>query len=402
MIRGQRHLLKPTPAQELLLRKAAGVSRFVWNWALAIRNTHTRLFRNRPNYNPLGAFQLQKHWNKIKGKRYPWAKEVSKHGPENVILGLEKAFLKYARRVADYPKFKKKDKAPLAFCAGRNPGDFRFIGKRVHIPKIGYIKVTSIPRWSNGRLVEGRIKHRAGRWWLSLTWELPDPLPLPPGRPKCGIDLGLNTFATIYSGGKIQEKILSPKPYAKAKRKIRLASKRLSRRVVGSKRREKAKIRLGRIHERIRNIRDNFLHQTTTRLVNQYGFLVLEDLAVDLFLRGRLAGSFIDVAMGKFRYQIRYKATTAGSLFFVVNRLFPSSKRCSNCGAIRGKLSLSERVFSCHNCEFTVCRDENAAINLERVPVDDGEFTLAETDKQASRKATRRRSKKRECLELPT
>jgi putative transposase len=183
----------------------------------------------------------------------------------------------------------------------------------------------------------------------------------------------------------VVEELAPPKPYAKAKRKLQRIQRRLSASVKGSNRSKRKRLQLAKAHERIANIRGDFLHGFTSKLVNRFGVVVLEDLSVKGMAGGMLAGTIQDLGFAEFRRQVEYKAEAAGTKVVIADRFYPSSKTCSHCGAIREKLELSERVFHCE-CGFVAGRDENAAINLEKLGQSMPEVTRGETGGSPARK----------------
>ncbi len=392
MMRGQKILLRPTVRQELTFRGAAGLNRFAWNWAVALLRRHYEMFgRGKKGYRIPTSYDLIGHWNKIKARRFPWVREYSKLIPETAFDSLWKAykaaFAKLRRTgVWHPPKFHKKSHGQPSFPVGRRGvKSLSVSGLRIRIPKVGFVRFVGKLRWPTGDRFNSRVKFSAGRWWLSINYELPDPPQLATDRPTCGVDLGCKTFATVSSGGVITDEIAPPKPYAKTKRKLRRLQRRLRRRQKGSRGHGKAKLAVGKCHQRIARVRENFLHQLTSRLTKTYGTIVLEDLDIAALGRSWLSGTIRDLGMGKFRLQIEYKAKATGTKVVFANRWYPSSKTCSKCGVVKKELPLSERTFTCE-CGWSADRDHNAAMNLEQLPQDMRKVTPVETGVSSARK----------------
>lgn len=393
MIRAQRILLKPTAEQRKLFAGAAGLSRFAWNWALALRKRHYAMFGKRKDYRRPSAFALMKHWNKIKDRRFPWVRGYSKYIAEESFKNLHQAYqtffsgLKKGQR-SGLPKFHQKGANESFQVVPCSHKPMTRKADRFNIPRIGFVKCQTELRWPNAKQVNGRIKLKAGRWWLTLSYDLPDLPKLPPDRPPCGIDLGCKTFATVSSHQEIVAEVAPPKPYAKTKRRLRRLQKVVSRRKKGSANRKKAILRLARQHERVANIRDNFLHQFTSRLVKRYGTIVLEDLSVKGLMAGMLAGTISDLGFGELRRQVEYKAEAVGTKVILAPRFYPSSKCCHECGEINETLTLKTREWTCPGCHTTHDRDHNAAFNLEslhnQLPASSGKVTPAETGSSSS------------------
>lgn len=397
MFRSQKLLLKPTKEQERLFRGSAGLNRFAWNWAVALLRRHFEMFgrgsdgKRRKGYRSPSALTLGKFWNKIKDRRFPWVRGYSKLIPQASFDAVQKAYKAAFARLKrtgkwNPPRFHRKG-VKESFQASDGSDQLRRVGQRLNIPRIGYVKCVTPIRWPDGKKRTARVKLVAGRWWLTIAYDLPDPKPLPKRRPACGIDLGCKTFATVASKGVIVEELAPPKPYAKAKRKLRRMQRRLSRRVKGSNRRGKARLAVAKAHQRIANIRDNFLHQLSCRIVKRFGTVVLEDLSVQGLARGFLAGTIRDMGFGEFRRQVEYKAEAAGTKVIFADRFYPSSKKCHKCGFVREELDLSERVLWCL-CGEIIDRDHNAALNLEKIGRGSPKSTRGESGGSGSRKAS--------------
>jgi putative transposase len=176
-----------------------------------------------------------------------------------------------------------------------------------------------------------------------------------------GVDLGLSSFAALSDGTKIDP----PKPLAKKLRLLKRRSKQLSRKQKGSNNSEKAALRLARLHRKIKNLRWDFLHKFTTWLARTKPVIVVEDLSVRGLSRGWLSRSVADVGWGTFLRMLEYKAKWYGATLIVAPRSFPSTRLCSRCGHLNGKMPLSQRVFRCEACGLEMDRDLNAALNLK-------------------------------------
>lgn len=174
-----------------------------------------------------------------------------------------------------------------------------------------------------------------------------------------GIDLGLKDFAVLSDG----TRIAPPKFYRKAERKLRRAQRQLSRKQKGSKNRDKARHRLNRVHTKIRNQRQDWLHKLTTELVQKYDGLCIENLNLKGMAKTKLSKLVLDAAPGEFRRQLEYKAVWYRKHLVVIGRYFPSSKLCRECGTIHTALTLSDRVWAC-GCGAVHDRDLNAALNI--------------------------------------
>ena len=205
------------------------------------------------------------------------------------------------------------------------------------------------------------ISRRGGRWYAALTVERDEPVKKALKGGAVGIDLGVKTLATLSDGTVIP----NPHHLQADERRLKRAQKALSRKTKGSKRRAKARERVARIHARITNRRNDTLHKLTTMLAQTYSDISIEDLNVAGMVKNHhLAKAVQDASFSELRRQLEYKTARTGAKLHFVDRWYPSSKTCSNCGSVKAKLSLSERTYKCEHCGLVIDRDLNAAINI--------------------------------------
>lgn len=218
-------------------------------------------------------------------------------------------------------------------------------------------------RVDGARILRISVSRHGGRWYASLTVERADHhVPTTPKGGSVGIDLGVKELATLSDGTVIH----NPRALDSNLKRLKRAQRSLTRKVKGSNRRCKARTRVARLHARVANLRHDMLDKTTTMLARTYADISIEDLNVAGMVRNhRLARSVEDAAFAEFRRQLEYKTAQTGARLHVVDRWYPSSKTCSNCGTVKAKLSLSERVYHCDKCGFVIDRDLNAAINIQ-------------------------------------
>ena len=287
------------------------------------------------------------------------------------------------------PRFKKKQTARRSFRL-RNKGTgikpaIR-LGERgtrsVRLPKLGVIAVRECTRKLRRMLGKGRAKiwfatvsqRTGGHWRVTLNVEAaelhagrrhdPSHQPAP-----VGIDRGLSTFAVLADGeGQELERLESPRPLREALPKLRRRSRPLSRKQKGSRNRYRARVRLSQLHQRIADVRKDFVHRTSTRLVKTHGHLVLERLCISGLIRSRLSRAIADSAWALFATLVGYKASWYGAVLTVADRFYPSTRRCSACGVTGAELPLSERRFRCGSCGHEADRDTNAAACLAQYP----------------------------------
>ncbi len=220
------------------------------------------------------------------------------------------------------------------------------------------------------RIRSATLSHQRGRWHVSLSVELPDPVPVErTGGRVVGVDLGITSLAVLSTG----EVVPNPRHLTGVLVALRRAQRMVSRRrgpdrrtrQEPSNRWRKAQARVSRLHTRVANQRRDGLHKLTTRLVAEHDVIVIEDLHVAGMVRNRrLARHLAGLGMGELRRQLTYKTADAGVRLVVADRWYPSSKTCSDCGAVKAKLPLSERTYTCASCGLCLDRDLNAARNL--------------------------------------
>ena len=367
--RSHKIALEPTADQERQFRRAAGVARFTWNWALAEWKVWYKGAK-RPS-----AMALKKHFNAIKGELFPWVYDSPRDANAQPFANLDKAYKRFFAGDAKYPKFKKKGKCRDAFYVANDK--FHVEGDVITLPRVGKVKMREALRFG-GKVVCATVSRTANRWFVSISVEVDLPVIASENQARrAGVDLGVKNLATVASQG--DETIIEgPKPLRAALRRLRRLNRSLSRKAKDSKNREKARLRLARCHARIANVRADALHKLTTRLVRTYGCVVIEDLGVKGMLRnGKLARVISDMGFGEFRRQLDYKQTLSQGDIIVADRWFPSSRRCRKCDVVSVGLTLKDRVFRCENvaCGHVEDRDVHAARNLERYPGLPGNLT---------------------------
>ncbi len=354
MILAHKIRLNPTPEQEVYFRKAVGTARFVYNWGLA---EWTRMYQagERPT-----VFKLKKKFNTIKRDQFPWALEVTKCAPEGVFMNLGKAFKNFFNGTAKYPRFKKKGRRDSFYLANDK---FRVEGKCIRIPKLGWVKMQEVLRFS-GKILSAVVSRVGGKWFVSISVELEQLPPPCKSHASVGVDLGIQTLATL-SNGKTWD---NPRALKVHERRLKQLQRQLGKKQIGSKNRRKARLKLAKQYENIVNIRRDAAHKLTSSLVSHFDIISIEDLYVNGMLKNhRLAKHLADAAFGKIRRQLMYKSALYGNTLNIIDRFFPSSKQCSHCGSINTELTLTDRTYVCKECGMKTDRDVNAAINIDKV-----------------------------------
>lgn len=259
-------------------------------------------------------------------------------------------------KTAGVPKFKKKgirDSFTLE-------GAVKILGNnKIQVPVIGVLK--TYERLPQVLIKSCTISRQADRWFISFRFDVEKQNS--EQTDVIGVDLGVKNLATFSTG----EVITGAKSYKKYETKLSRMQWLNRNKVIGSANWKKAQTQIARLHRKIANIRKDTLHQTTTLLAKNHGVVVIEDLNVSGMMANRkLANAIQDMGFYEFRRQLSYKCELYGAKLVLVDRWFPSSKTCSNCGTKKEALGLDERVFECGQCGFVIDRDLNAAINLTK------------------------------------
>ena len=371
MIRGHVIRLDPTVKQANALARAAGVSRFTYNWALAEWDRQYRA-GEKPS-----AAKLKKQFNSIKGEAFPWVYESPRDANSQPFADLGQAFSNFfascsgkrkGPRIA-HPTFRKRG-VHDSFYVSNDKFAFRRRGKRgvVRLPVIGDVRTFEHLRFQ-GKVMSGRVYRQADHWFIAVNVDVSvESTQHVHLHEIVGVDLGLKT-AVVTSRGEAMD---APKPLKRHLRQLRRAARVLSRREKGGKNRAKARAHVARLHQRISNVRKDFWHKLTTYLCRENQTAVIEDLSMAFMVRNKkLARAAADVGLGMFKPMLLYKALALGGTVVVADRFFPSTQRCSRCGNIRTgdeKLVLNDRMYRCVACGLVEDRDLNAALNLEQYP----------------------------------
>jgi len=344
--------LVPTPEQETYFKKACGINRFSYNWALAKWNEDYEAGL-KPNAN-----KLDKEFNKIKKTEYPWTAEVTKNASQRAILNVGTAFKRYFKKEGGKPKFKKKYGSKDSFYLANT--EIKLDGKKVRVPKLGWVKMREELRFK-GEIQNAVVSRSAHKWHIAIAVKTYEEYEEKPDKPATGVDLGISALATLSNGVKIE----GPKPYKHLERRLARLNRRMHKKKLGSNNRRKAKEKVARLHDKIACIRNDALHKLTHYLTDNFGKIAIENLNVAGMVKNRrMAKSIMDMGWGEFKRQLDYKAVLKFCEIGKVDRFFPSSKMCSGCGNIKKDLTLNDRVYRCGKCGLVIDRDMNAAINI--------------------------------------
>ncbi|MEA5518832.1 RNA-guided endonuclease TnpB family protein [Limnoraphis robusta] len=352
-----RYRFYPTSEQEDLLRRTLGCVRLVYNKALATRTQAWYERKERVGYSQTSSMLTE--WKKE--KELDFLNEVSCVPLQQGLRHLQTAFTNFFAGRTKYPNFKKKRNGGSAEFT---KSAFKFKEGQVYIAKC---KEPLLIRWSrqlpkNCKPSTITVKlDSSGRWFVSLRIDDPTDHQLKPVDKKVGIDLGITSLLTTSDGVKVS----NPKHFNNLHKKLRLAQKSLSRKTKDSKNREKARVKVAQIQAKITDARRDHTHKLTTQLIRENQVIVVEDLAVKNMVKNhKVARAISDANWGEIVRQLTYKADWYGRELIKIDRWFPSSKRCSNCGYIAERMPLNIREWDCPKCNSHHDRDINASINI--------------------------------------
>ena len=354
--RAYRFRFYPTPEQELILARTFGCARFAYNHMLRLRSDAWMQHQERVGYHETSAALTALK----KTPEHVWLNEVSSVPVQQALRHLQTAFANFFAKRARYPQFKRKD-GPQS--AEYTTSAFKWDGQSLKLAKMD---APLAIRWSRTIPKAAKvttvtvIRDAAGRYFVSLLCD--DAVAAKPvAQGKVGIDLGLTHFAILSSC----EKIAAPNTFRRNQEKLAKLQRRLAKKAKGSNRRKKAKLKVAKLHAKIADSRRDFLHKLSTRLINENQVIAVESLSVSNMLKNRcLSKSISDAGWSEFLRQLEYKAKWYGRELVGIDKWYPSSKRCSDCGYTMPKMPLNMRQWTCPECGSIHDRDVNAARNV--------------------------------------
>ncbi len=386
---GKKIRLLPTPEQEIVFWKSAGVARWAYNYFLAEQERVYQEYldngKNGQRYVKEG--EVRKYINNVlKKTTHTWLAEVGSNVMKQAVKDANEAYQRYFKGLSEKPRFKTKHKSEPKFYVNyeslkRKPNGFQ--GEKLGIVKTAE-HLPKLPKGAN--YSNPRISFDGKYWYLSVGYEIPEKEE-ELTEESLGIDLGVKELA-VCSNGKRYKNINKTKRVRQLEKKLRREQRKLSRKmeaniksykVIGKKRypiwkkplkeckniqKQNKVIRL--LHRKLTSIRNNYLHQKTTEIVKtKPSRIVMENLNVKGMMKNRhLSKAIAQQKFYEFKRQIKYKCKLRGISFVEVDRYYPSSKKCSCCGSIKKDLKLSDRIYRCEKCGLVIDRDYNASINL--------------------------------------
>ena len=381
MLKSFKTEINPTLRQRIKINKTIGTCRYIYNFYLS---------HNKALYDKGEKFMSGKSFSVWLNNEYlpnnpdkVWIKDVySKAVKKSIEDGCD-AFTKFFKHQSCYPKYKKKDKSDVKmYFVKNNPRDCTCERHRVKIPTLGWVRLKEkgyIPTSKDGYIIKsGTISFKAGRYYVSVLIEMPENEKPVLNNLGMGIDLGVKDFA-VCSNGKIYKNINKSSHIRKLEKKLKREQRRLSREYESIKKSKnnlkggatrqnirKQKLKVQKLHHKLDCIRTDYVNKTVSELVKTKPmWITLEDLNVKGMMKNRhLSKAVAQQKFFEFRTKLTTKCKEYGIELRLVDRFYPSSKLCHNCGCIKSNLKLSDRTYTCSECGYTADRDFNASLNL--------------------------------------
>lgn len=351
MLKAIKGRIYPTKEQRQIIDQTFGCSRFVFNKILERQITN-----HEKGEKFVGKYGMCKWLTELKDEN-PWLKEVDSRPLQKSVFALESAYKAFFREGKGFPKFKSR-KGRQSYTTN---SALKAALHTIKVPKMASIKCKGkfpddlIPK-------QITISKVAGRYYASVLYDdgQPEPKPVAP-KTFVGIDMGIKDFAILSNGIKIP----NPKYLKKSERRLKFLQRQLSKKAKGSNRRSKARLKVSRQHEKVKNQRLDNIHKTTTAIAKQFDYVAIEDLSIKNMVKNHnLAKAISDCGWFEFRRQLEYKCRWRGKTLKVIGRFEPSSKTCSACGFVNHNLTLKDREWVCSECHTLHDRDINAAVNI--------------------------------------
>ena len=349
----------PTKEQEEFLIKTFGCVRFVYNKMLTERNDTYQLLKDNK-----ALLKKQKFPTPAKYKvEFEFLNEVDSLALANAQMNLQAAFSNFFSGKARFPKFKTR-RSRQAYTTNMVNGNIKLLDGSIKLPKLKPLRMKQHREILSHHMIKSCTISRSvtGKYHISILPEYEHQPKKKEIKEVVGLDFAMNGLFVESEKGK---KANYPRFYRRAEEKLVKEQRILSKKTKGSSRREKQRIKVARLHEKVANQRRDFLHKQSWRLANRYDCVVIEDLNMKGMSQAfRFGKSVADNGWGMFTRFLAYKLGDQGKRLVEIDKWFPSSKMCSECGHVRDTLFLSERTYSCE-CGFVADRDWNAAINIK-------------------------------------
>ena len=356
----------PNKEQTILIHKTIGCSRFVFNHFLAKWNEAYRETGKGLTYN-----RCSKQLPSLK-QEYKWLKEVDRIAVQSSVKNLSESFTRFFKKQNNAPRFKSKRNPAQSYTTKFTNGNIAIIDNKIKLPKLGFVKFAK-SREVEGRMMNATIRRNpSGKYFISILVETEVEI-LPKTNRSTGIDVGITDLATLSDG----TTYANPGFLRTLENKLEREQRKLSRRYEQAKKDkkplheaknyQKQRVKVALIHEKIKNVRTDYLHKVSTEIVKNHDMIGIEDLQVSTMLKNKnLSKAISEVSWSAFRRMLEYKAKWYGKKVQAVAKNFPSSQLCSACGYKHTDVkNLAWRRWQCPTCHTHHDRDRNASINIE-------------------------------------
>lgn len=376
MLKSFKTEINPTKEQIVLINKTIGVCRFIYNFYIAYNQ---ELYKTNHSFMSGREFSVWMNNEYLPNNpEYSWIKEVSSKSVKQSIMNGYEAFSKFFQGKSRFPRFKKKrqDLVKMYFVK-TNPTDCYCERHRIKIPTLGWVRLKEkgyIPLTKNGYAIRsGTISKQAGRYYVSVIVEIPDKI-VNEYSEGIGIDLGIKDLA-IVSTGQSFKNINKSSNVRKLEKRLKREQRRLSRKQIKKKgevaqNREKQRLKVQKLHQRVSNIRTDYINKTIAEIVKtKPSYITIEDLNVKGMMKNKhLSKAISSQRFYEFRTKLKSKCDEYRIELRIADRFYPSSKTCNCCGRINKTLKLSDRIFKCE-CGYIADRDFNASLNLKDLKI---------------------------------
>lgn len=371
MITALKVRLEPNNKQKGKLFQSAGVARWAYNWTLA---------KQEENYQNGGKFifdgDLRKELTQLKKtEELKWLNNYSNNITKQAVKDACDAYYKFFNKLSDKPKFKSRKKSPPKFY--QDTEKIKFKNGKARLEKIGWVRLSEKDRIPEGvKYTNPRVKFDGVHWYVSVGIEAEQGA-VALSDESIGIDVGIKNLAVCSNIDTPFKNINKSKKVKKLEKKLRRLQRKVSNKYEKNKEGRsyvktsnivKLERNIRKLYKRLDNIREDNMHKVTAAIAKtKPSRIVMENLNVSGMMKNKhLSKAIAKQGLYKFKQTMQYKCSKYGIEFVEVDRWFPSSKTCSECGYVKNKLSLSEREFRCECCGISIDRDKNAAVNLSR------------------------------------